>query len=135
MAILFTDERGHCIWRVKGGPKGLFPMKQLTNGFGSHHKIIAENWEPLLSSRWNRPTGICEIEYECFLVVDCGNKALRVIDQCKSANARVGLLEIIEPNLMNFEFNPLFVDCHENTIRMFANEYIRIITKINICLF
>eukprot|EP01084_Bolivina_argentea_P121751 215763_1 len=117
MAILFTDDKLNCIWRMQNGSSCVFPIQKISGleSIGGTHSQTSE-WQPLEKALWREPCGICEFSYETFVIVDTGNQCIRVIKDCKYASAEVGLFQHSNVNLNGFEFNPQFVDCTESKI-------------------
>lgn len=117
MNIFFTDEFNHCIWKLSGGGKGVCVIRKLSKGgCGAHHH--SEEPEQLATSKWRNPRGICSCkERNSFLVVDAGNKALRLIRNCGYKSGSVTYLSLHTlPQEDGFEFQPQFVDFLDDQI-------------------
>lgn len=54
MFIVVTDEFNHCLWRLKGGPKGICPMEKISSGERGS-QIFDGTAEKLSLSKWDHP--------------------------------------------------------------------------------
>ena len=118
MAILITEWGCNQIFRMRCGSKGVFEVTALTEGSKGKHPA-SKSEIPLSKSKWSHPTGICELSFETFAVVDYGNRAIRVVTGMSNrsvANGKVQLLKVNHGQSTFFQFDPYFIDSHGSTI-------------------